>query len=71
MDRLPISVDEDRFTWMGEVVYESDSRADSLAFLLFKDGVREFTLHEGLETHELTALPQGAEPGPGSPARGG
>ncbi|MCJ7628415.1 MAG: HEAT repeat domain-containing protein, partial [Longimicrobiales bacterium] len=56
MDRLPISVYEDRFTWMGEVVYESSSRADSLAFLLFKDGIREFTLHEGLETHELTAL---------------
>ncbi|MFH1763995.1 MAG: HEAT repeat domain-containing protein [Gemmatimonadota bacterium] len=58
MDRLPISVDEDRFTWMGEVVYESGSRTDSLAFLLFKDGIRDFTLHEGLETHELTALLQ-------------
>ena len=58
MDRLPIIVEEDRFIWMGEAVYQSGSRADSLAFLLFKDGVREFTLHEGLETHELTTLLQ-------------
>ena len=56
MDRLPISVEEDRFMWMGEVVYESSSRTDSLAFLLFKDGIREFTLHEGLEVHELITL---------------
>ena len=58
MDRLAINVEEDRFTWMGEAVYKSDSRTNSLAFLLFKDGVREFTLHEGLETHELTTLLQ-------------
>jgi len=58
MDRLPISVEENRFVWMGEGVYESDSRADSLAFLFFKDGVREFTLHEGLEAHELAAFLQ-------------
>lgn len=53
MDRLPISVEENRLMWMGEPVYESDSRTDSLAFLLFKDGIREFTIHERLETHEL------------------
>jgi len=56
MDRLQISVDEARFSWMGETVYESQSRTDSLAFLFFKDGVREFTLLEGLEEHELTDL---------------
>jgi HEAT repeat protein len=53
MDRLSVTVEEKRITWMDETVYESDSRSDSLAFLFFKDGVREFTLHEGLETHEL------------------
>ena len=58
MDRLPISVDQGRFTWMGEDVYESDSRADSLAFLFYKDGVREFTIHQGLETHELASFLQ-------------
>ncbi len=58
MDRLPVTVEEKRFVWMGETVYESDSRADSLAFLLFKDGIREFTLHEGLEVHELVKFLQ-------------
>ena len=56
MDRLPVSVEESRLMWMGEPVYESDSRTDSLAFLLFKDGIREFTLHEGLEAHELAVF---------------
>jgi HEAT repeat protein len=53
MDRLSISVEESKFFWMGESVYESDSKVDSLAFLLYKDGIREFTLHEGLELEEL------------------
>lgn len=58
MDRLQVQVEEDRFTWMGEEVYKRATRSDSLAFLLFKDGVREFTLLEGLEKHELPALLQ-------------
>jgi HEAT repeat protein len=58
MDRLPVMVEEDRLMWMGETVYESDSRSDSLAFLLHKDGIREFTLHEGLESHELAVFLQ-------------
>jgi hypothetical protein len=57
-DRLPISVEEDRLLWMGEPVYESDERADSLAFLFYKDGIREFTIHGGLETHELVRFLQ-------------
>jgi HEAT repeat protein len=58
MDRLQVHVEEDRLTWMGEEVYKRTTRADSLAFLLFKDGVREFTIHDGLEKHELPALLQ-------------
>lgn len=53
MDRLQVQVEEDRLTWMGEEVYKSTSRSDSLAFLLYKDGLREITLKKGLETHEL------------------
>jgi HEAT repeat protein len=58
MDRLSVSVEEDKFFWMGETVYENDSRVDSLAFLFYKDGVREFTLHKGLEVHELSVFLQ-------------
>jgi hypothetical protein len=56
MDRLQIAVEEDRFTWMGEEVYKSVSRSDSLSFLLYKDGIREFTFREGLEGEELPVL---------------
>lgn len=56
MDRLQVGVEEERLTWMGEEVYRSASRTDSLAFLLYKDGIREFTILEGLETHELGSL---------------
>lgn len=58
MDRLQVSVEEDRFTWMGEEVYQKSSHSDSLAFLLYKDGIREFTFLEGLEKEELTILLQ-------------
>lgn len=56
MDRLQIHVEEDRLLWMGEQVYQSTSRTDSLAFLLYKDGIRDFTFHKGLEEHELVDL---------------
>lgn len=58
MDRLQISVEEDRFLWMGEEVYHSSSHSDSLAFLLYKDGIRECTFLEGLEEKELPTLLQ-------------
>jgi HEAT repeat protein len=52
-DRLVLSVDEDHM-YLGETeVYKSESRNDSLAFLFFKDGVREVTFTPGLETEEL------------------
>jgi HEAT repeat protein len=56
MDRLHVHVEEDRLSWMGEQVYQSSSRTDSLAFLLYKDGIRDFTFLKGLEDHELPDL---------------
>jgi HEAT repeat protein len=52
-DRLVLTVDEDHM-YLGETeVYESESRNDSLAFLFFKDGIRELTFLPGLETEEM------------------
>ena len=52
-ERLVVRVDEDHL-WLGEAeVYRSESRNDSLAFLFFKDGVREITFLPGLENEEL------------------
>jgi HEAT repeat protein len=52
-DRLVLTVDEDHM-YLGESeVYKSESRNDSLAFLFFKDGIRELTFLPGLETEEM------------------
>ena len=53
MDRMVLSVDEDHLFLSGQQVYKSESRNDSLAFLFFKDGIRELTFLPGLETEEL------------------
>lgn len=58
IDRVQVHVEEDRLVWMGEEVYKSDSRTDSLAFLLFKDGIREATFLTGIEGQELVTLLQ-------------
>jgi hypothetical protein len=39
-----------------DVVYNSEDRNDSLAFLLYRDGVRRLTFHAGLEPQELAAF---------------
>lgn len=56
MEALTVQVEEDRLLWQGVEVYRSASRSDSLAFLLFKDGIREITFRRGIEVHELAAL---------------
>ena len=39
-----------------EIVYESLDRKDSLAFLLYRDGLRRLSLHPGVERCELEAF---------------
>jgi len=39
-----------------DVVYDSADRNDSLAFLLYRDGVRRLSFHPGLELRELQAF---------------
>ncbi|MGD8322421.1 MAG: HEAT repeat domain-containing protein [Gemmatimonadota bacterium] len=53
VDRLTLQVDEDHIVLGDQEVYRSETRGDSLAFLFFKDGVREITFLPGLEIHEL------------------
>lgn len=52
-DRLVVTIDEERIYLSDMEVYHSESRNDSLAFLFFKDGVREVTLLPGIEHEEL------------------
>lgn len=53
LDKLIVSIDEDHIYLGGAEVYHSESRNDSLAFLFFKDGVREVTFLPGIEKNEL------------------
>ncbi len=56
LDRLTLTVEEDRILLGGRDVYVAETRADSLAFLFFKDGIREITFLPGLEEQELESF---------------
>jgi len=53
LDELPdlvVQVEESRLMLEGEEVYVSKSRSDSIAFLLYKDGIRALEFAPGFET---------------------
>ncbi|MEZ4414871.1 MAG: HEAT repeat domain-containing protein [Gemmatimonadota bacterium] len=56
VDELRIQIEEDRFLWFGEEVYRNDTRSESLAFLFYKDGIRDVQFLKGVEQEELEAL---------------
>lgn len=53
VDKLVVTMDEDHIYLEKNEVYSAESRNDSLAFLFFKDGVREITFLPGIEQSEL------------------
>ncbi len=53
LDRLTLAVREESLVVGDTPVYTSENRNDSLAFLFYKDGIREITLRPGLEGEEL------------------
>ena len=55
LPHLTLTVEERELHWDGAAVFQSDER-DNLAFLLYRDGVREVTLHRGFEEAELQLL---------------
>jgi HEAT repeat protein len=71
MDELSLEVTETEFQWEEEVVYENPERSESLAWMVFKDGVRSLKLFPGVEgeeiieflsiVHKARTLPAGAE----------
>jgi hypothetical protein len=56
IDELVLTVQETDFVWEGTVVYHQISKADSLAWTLYKDGLRVLTLRKGVEVEELPRL---------------
>ncbi|HET6229900.1 MAG TPA: HEAT repeat domain-containing protein [Longimicrobiaceae bacterium] len=55
-DEVTIRVDEHDLLWEGASVYHAEERGEDLAFLLYKDGVRELSFHPGFEAEELGAF---------------
>jgi HEAT repeat protein len=53
---LALEVEEDRLLCGGEEVYVQDAGRDNLAFVMFRDGVRALTFHQGMEPSELEAF---------------
>jgi HEAT repeat protein len=57
VDAVELTVTETALLWHGVVVHEMPQIAgDSLPWLLYKDGVREFALYRGFEGAELIGL---------------
>jgi hypothetical protein len=55
-DDLHLEVAEGELRWEGTVVYSQSSRSESIAWVLFKDGVRSITFLAGFEQDEIVAL---------------
>ena len=55
-DRLVLKVTEEHFLLGETSVYHTENRNDSLAFLFFKDSVREVTFLPGVEEEELLSF---------------
>ena len=56
LDELVLTVAETDFLWEDQVVYHQLSKAESLAWSLFKDGMRSLTIRRGAEEEELPRL---------------
>jgi HEAT repeat protein len=51
-DVLVVSIDKHQILWNEQVVYENDRRDESIAFILYKDGVGELTIHKTVTPQE-------------------
>lgn len=52
-DELLFKVSETELKWEDQTVYSQESKAESIAWALFKDGVRSLTFKPGLEEEEI------------------
>jgi HEAT repeat protein len=56
-DKLELQIVETQLKWEGRVVLDEGERTnDNLAWLFYKDGIRELTFLEGFETEDLSNL---------------
>jgi hypothetical protein len=55
---LTLTVVETELLWGNDVVYHHPIRSDSFAWMLYKDGLRQLTLHPGVEEEEIVRFLQ-------------
>jgi HEAT repeat protein len=55
-DELVLGIGETDMLWEEHSVYHQLNKSESLAWSLFKDGMRELTIHKGAEVEELPRL---------------
>jgi hypothetical protein len=55
-DTLTFSVTETEFLFHGKAIYSNPDRRESLAFRLFRDGVRAVTFHSGITQDEIVGI---------------
>ncbi len=53
-DEITLTVAETDFVWEDQVVYHQLSKAESIAWTLYKDGLRVLTFRKGVEQEEIT-----------------
>jgi HEAT repeats len=53
LDRIVLQIVETDIIWEEQVVYHQPTKGDSLAWFLFKDGMRVLTLFPGVEEEEI------------------
>jgi hypothetical protein len=53
LPHLTVEVRENEMVWEGEPVYQGETRSDNLAFLFYRDGIRQLTFLPGFEEEEL------------------
>ncbi len=55
-EELNLHIAESDLLWEEQSVYHQENRSESLAWSLFKDGMRELTLHKGAEVDDVPLL---------------
>jgi len=58
LEEIELQVTKDGFTWEGHPVLHGREKAESLAWVLYKDGIRRFSLLPGVEEEEILRLLQ-------------
>ncbi|MDQ3224133.1 MAG: hypothetical protein M3Q75_11780, partial [Gemmatimonadota bacterium] len=55
-DELVLNVAETELIWEDQVIYRQINKSESIAWTLFKDGMRALTFEKGAEVEELPRL---------------